>query len=1140
MYQSSASLFSLNLGNKQETYLTALIKIQHQLLAQPEATIDYQRILSLLAEASGASQICVFENHIEAWGGVFAVEKVSWTILSNKKDHNTFYSKTFYYDDCFPRWYKVLAGGNIICANIQDLPSSEQILLQNQGVEGILVLPILINGEFYGIIRFDHGFTDRHWQQEEINFLKMAVQSLTFTWQQNQIQTEKIERSQQAALSSDISFALTQSQNLQELLECCVEATKQHLNFSSACVWIVNPIKNRLELKACAGICNYIEENYQTISIGELQIGKIAQTRQPYLSNNIFYDTEIHLQQWAIAEDIFAFAGYPFMVEDEVVGVMMILSRQPLQKTTFQTLASLVDQVAIGIDVKQKEEKLKKSQARYQAIVEDQTELICRFLPDQNGTITFINPAFCRYFDICNSPLKWNNIFPFMVEPDQVRKDIQSLFDLTTEFPVSIKEHQIRINNEIKWLQWTYRAIFDQKGIIIEFQAIGRDITELIKAKETALQAAQIKAQFLATMSHEIRTPMNGIIGMTELLANTPLNPQQKEFLQTLKSSGQNLLTLINEILDFSKLEAGEVTLETLDFDLNTCLTEVIDILSYQSHQKGLKLSFFLAKNVPLFIKGDPARLRQILINLAGNAIKFTDRGEVIINISYEENLSEDRIALKFAIKDTGIGISSEDLPKLFQSFSQVDLSTTRKYGGTGLGLAISQQLVNLMGGKIKVNSQKGIGSTFYFTLPFIKQALPLTQYSEIKGNKLLLIDQSTSNNIIEAYAQAWQLNYTHIQSLEDALNLLQEQNFDTVLIDSNCFALDSATLGTFIRFIPHWEKIKWIVILPQDEHLKIKSFLNQGVNNYLFQPIRCDRLFESLTQGAITCNIGINQFYTDQIPSSAKILVAEDTQINQMVILNQLKILGYQADCVNNGQEALEKLKKQDYDLVLMDCLMPVLDGYETTQKLREIEATKSKNNQTIVIALTANAFVQDQEKCLTCGMDDFLSKPITLEQLENCLSKWLKTKIEDKKNPENTEELNSKINLELTELINFEHLNDITSGDREFQQQLLFTFITEADRYFLEMEKAFQESNVDKLNHHSHQLKGAARMSGILIIPNLAQELENLSLDQNWNQGQTIINQLKIALKQLTSALETNFFFKNYTHNLEQFILN
>ncbi|GEM_PF-260932 len=1138
MYQSSASLFSLNLGNKQETYLSALIKIQYQLLAQPEAVIDYQQILSLLGEASGASQICVFENHIEAWGGVFAVEKVSWTISGNKKAQNTFYSKTFYYDDCFPRWYKLLAEGDFICANIQDLPSSEQILLHNQGVEGILVLPILINGEFYGIIRFDHCFSDRHWQSEEINFLKMAVQSLTFTWQQNQIQTEKIERSQQAALSSDISFALTQSQNLQELLECCVEATKQHLNFSSVCVWIVNPIKNCLELKACAGICNYIEENYQTLLIGELQIGKIAQTRQPYLSNNIFYDTEIHLQQWAIAEDIIAFAGYPLMVEDEVVGVMMILSRQPLQKTTFQTLASLVDQVAIGIDVKQKEEKLKKSQARYQAIVEDQTELICRFLPDRHGTITFINPAFCRYFNICNSPLKWNNIFPFMVEPDQVRKDIQALFDLTTEFPVSIKEYQIRINHEIKWLQWTYRAIFNQKGIIIEFQAIGRDITELIKAKETALQAAQMKAQFLATMSHEIRTPMNGVIGMTELLANTPLNPQQKEFLQTLKSSGQNLLTLINEILDFSKLEAGEVSLETLDFDLNNCLTEIIDILSYQAHQKGLKLTFFLAKNVPLFIKGDPTRLRQILINLAGNAIKFTDSGEVIINISCEENLREDRIALKFAIKDTGIGISSEDLPKLFQSFSQVDLSTTRKYGGTGLGLAISQQLVHLMGGKIKIDSQKGIGSTFYFTLPFIKQTLPLPQYSEIKGKKLLLIDQSISSHIIQAYAQAWQLNYTHIQSLEEALNLLQEQDFDTVLIDSNCFALDSATLGTFIRFIPHWEKIKWIVILPQDEHLKIKSFLNQGVNNYLFKPIRCDRLFESLTQGAITCNIGINQSQTDQIQSSAKILVAEDTQINQMVILNQLKILGYQADCVNNGQEALEKLTKQDYDLVLMDCLMPVLDGYETTQKLREIEAKKSKDNQTIVIALTANAFVQDQEKCLSCGMDDFLSKPITLEQLENCLSQWLKTKIKEDKNRENPQELNPKINLELAELIDFEHLNQITTGDLNFQQQLLFTFITEADRYIREMEKAFEISNVNKLNHHAHQLKGAARMSGILIIPNLAQQLENLSLDENWNQGSTTIKQLKIVLTQLTDALETNFFLKISTHNLAPFI--
>jgi PAS domain S-box-containing protein len=1126
MYNPSPSLLNLYLGKKREAYLTALVKIQHQLLTTTKTDLDYSKILNLLGEASGASQICVFENHLESWGGVFAVEKVCWSVLDRQNKQNFSHdNKTFYYEDCFPRWYDILKEGEVICAKIKALPLSEQILLQNQGIEGVLVLPILINREFFGIIRFDHNFTDYHWQPEEIDFLKMAVQCLSFTWQQTQETTEKFERSQQAALSSDISFALTQSQNLQELLECCVEATKQHLDFTTCSVWIVNQEKNCLELKASAGLCDYVEENYQTIPMGELQIGKIAQSRQPYLSNNIFYDTQIHLQKWAIAEDIVAFAGYPLMVEDEVVGVMMILSRQRLKKSTFQTLASLVDQVAVGIDVKQKEDKLKKSQARYQAIVEDQTELICRFLPDRHGTFTFVNPAFCRYFDICNSPLKWSNIFTFMVDPDQVSKDLHSLFNLTPEFPVTIKEHKLMINNECKWLQWTYRAIFDEENHIREIQAIGRDITELVKAKESALKAAKIKSQFLATMSHEIRTPMNGIIGMTDILSHTNLNPQQKEFIQTLRSSGQNLLTLINEILDFSKLEAGEVALESINFDLNDCITEVIDVLSYQAHQKELNLQYILGENVPLFLKGDPNRLRQVLINLAGNAIKFTEKGSVVIYVTNENDLSQNSLALKFAIKDTGIGIAPEDKPKLFQSFSQVDVSTTRKYGGTGLGLAISQQLVQLMGGKIEVNSHRGMGSTFYFTLPFIKQSLPLAEYSKVEGMDLLLISQASSSNIIKAYSQAWQLNFTQVKSLEEALQFLPDQShhYGTILIDSDCFALDSNTLGTFMRLIPQWEKIKWIVILPQNQHQQIKSFLNQGINNYLFQPIRCDRLFESLTQGDISCNLGTNSVNPSNVKSSTKILVVEDTQINQMVILNQLKILGYEAQCANNGEEALIKIQQEDYDLILMDCLMPILDGYQTTKKLRQIEGDR---RHTTVIALTANALIQEKEKCLAHGMDDYLSKPLTLNQLEECLSHWLKN--DSFPNTIEIKELSSEINPPMEELIDFNHLTEITAGDVEFQQQLLATFTIEADRYLNALEKSFEEYNYTQVHHHAHQLKGAARMSGIKIIPNLAQELENLNPDHNWSEGKTLIEKAKIVLNTLVISLKNNFFLK------------
>jgi len=455
------------------------------------------------------------------------------------------------------------------------------------------------------------------------------------------------------------------------------------------------------------------------------------------------------------------------------------------------------------------------------------------------------------------------------------------------------------------YLRWAIHPWYTADGKVGGIIIASNPISELVEARETALEAARMKSQFLANMSHEIRTPMNGVLGMADLLLRTPLNPEQQDFVSTLKASANNLLLVVNDILDFSKLEAGEMRLEKMDFDLDSCLAEAIDLLATQASTKGLNLYTSIEQNMPTALRGDPGRLHQILINLIGNAIKFTDSGKVSVSVSLAEREIESEtnekdteqsstskiqdllphksfssVNIRFEVQDTGIGIAPEDQKKLFQKFSQVDASTTRVYGGTGLGLAICQQLVELMGGQIGTVSQLGQGSTFWFVVPFEEQ-------------------------------------------LEDRVQPSLSQVVEKIAASNRQRSAERQTIASR----------KQLALL--------------------------------------------------------RILLVEDVRVNQKVALRQLQRLGYTADCANNGQEALDRLTEERYDIILMDCQMPVLDGYQTTQIIRQQEHETDCHQ--IVIGLTAHAMKGDREKCLAAGMDDYITKPVVLDDLAKVLQRWL-----------------------------------------------------------------------------------------------------------------------------------------------------
>ncbi len=657
------------------------------------------------------------------------------------------------------------------------------------------------------------------------------------------------------------------------------------------------------------------------------------------------------------------------------------------------------------------EHQLHGSQENLSALINNIEDAI--WSVDANYRLVIFNATFSRFFqEHFNLDLRPGNIMADFL-PAEWREEDAALYDRALGGERFIVERRYEFLQVERYYEISYNPIRTNDSIS-GVTVFSKDITErhranrdLRKAMIAAEAANRMKSEFLANMSHEIRTPMNGVIGMTDLLLMTDLTHEQREFARTVRISGESLLIVINDILDFSKIEAGKLDLEIIDFGLREVLDNTLDLLAAQAHSKGLELAAFIRPEVPMHLRGDPGRLRQIINNLIGNAVKFTSHGEVVVTVSRVGETATHTV-LGFEVRDTGIGIDEKAQAGLFQAFSQADGSTTRKYGGTGLGLAISKKLVNLMNGQIRVRSVLGQGSTFSFHAEFEKQPVSVGPVikPDLNGLRVLIVDDNATNReILEHYTRAWKMKSDSASSGRQALEMMRSASvhdpYELAIVDMQMPEMDGLMLGHAIKSDPTIASTQLVMLTSLGNQLDTADMKQAGIEACVLKPVKQSRLFDRLAgvmAGHVpaaahkltkTGTLQITSAPPKPAPAAARILLAEDNVINQKVAIGLLQNIGYRADVVNNGLEVLKALESASYDLILMDCQMPELDGYETTQRIRAKNSDGPR-----IIAMTANAMRGESEKCLAAGMDDYLSKPVRLETLRDMVTRWMPEK--------------------------------------------------------------------------------------------------------------------------------------------------
>jgi two-component system, sensor histidine kinase and response regulator len=825
-----------------------------------------------------------------------------------------------------------------------------------------------------------------------------------------------------------------------------------------------------------------------------------------------------------------------FVVSSGVIVLVLLLARQVL---------IVYENVTLTRELEQKVAKRTAELEGLAAIVNSSADAILG--TDSHGIITSWNPgAEALYGYTAEEAIGRDHSF---LRTEQLSDgELDGLEKLVERgAPVSYQTERVRKDGSIVPVALTASPIRGDDGIR-GIAMIGQDITErrenevaLSLAREEALEASQLKSEFLATMSHEIRTPMNGVIGLTTLLLDTQLDQTQRQYAEGVQGAGQALLTLINDILDFSKLEAGKVELDIAPFDPRMLVEEVAGLLSESARAKGLELIAYCRPGVPAKLVGDLGRIRQILLNLASNALKFTESGEVAIRVDVVKS-GGDLTRVRFEVRDTGIGIDEPDHARLFESFSQADASTTRRYGGTGLGLAISQRLTETMGGEMGVTSELGEGSTFWFVVPLAtvtdpslepsESVQPDFSYARLAGRRVLVVDDNATNRLVlESQLGGWNMVAESVSDAASALEKIREaasagRPFDIAVLDMCMPDMDGLELA---RAISDDEILRdtSLIMLTSTPQMDRAELTAAGVRQWLMKPVRSSEFYDRLmllvagSTPASTAPARVPQ-RNPVTPTRGLVLVVEDNEVNQLVAREMVTKLGYRVEVVGDGAQAVAAVEGILYDAILMDCHMPVMDGFDATAAIRSMPGAASR---VPIIAMTAGAQDEDRRRCLEAGMDDFLTKPVDLTALEDTLAQWVHE--ETKPKPLHQPPLQPDAEAPALDPVRLDLLRHLGPTDGHgLLTEAAHAFRSEVGASLIALNHAIDRSDDEALKRAAHKLKGGAANIGAAGAAALCAQLEELVAsggDGPTRQlpGRQLVGRLETELARVDAAL-------------------
>jgi len=1152
---------------RRERYLSALAEVQ-QILLLTDSDHFPKKPLEILGKVSGASRVYIFHNHYDETGQLLTDLHSEWVAENVVSKLNASNLVNMPFATILPRWTKILSEGGIIQGSIEEFPVEEQDFLSTFNISSLLIIPLIVHNDFYGFIGFDTCDQIRIWTKAEIDLL--------------------------SASAAAISAALERRHVTQSL-------RKSEAHYRG----LVETQADLITRIAPDGAFTFVNDAYCK-KFGKNREELIGHSFTPLVHPDDLDDTidamknlDIPPYRITIEQRAFTIDGWRWIAWEEYA----------IKDRSGKTL----EIQSVGRDIterRQTEQALRKSEESIRELynitssqemgfsekIQALLKMGCRHFGLDNGILLQVKGKQCQvieiyspnnltsrgelfnYADTCwqevlqaNGPVNFEQIDihhkrhpcyqtdrleSYMATPVTAANEIFGLLDFSSPSPhsepfTSVEYEYIRLI-----AQWIGSEI-ERERYTLQLQASAAEIAKknraLAEARDEALDASQLKSEFLATMSHEIRTPMNAIIGMTELLLKTTLNSEQIEYATTVRNSANILLSIINDILDYSRIEAGKLTLDNVDFDLPIIIERTVDIFAPKEREKNLSLMMYISPEIPKRLRGDPVRVHQVLINLISNAVKFTDQGEIIVNATLTQK-TNDHVMIRFSVEDTGIGLSAQARKRIFQPFTQADGSITRKYGGTGLGLSIVKRLVEMMNGEAGVDSEEGKGSTFWFTASFeiaedhlVDDKLTPAFDENLINTRILIVEDSPRHTeIIAKYLQSWNLHCDCARNGKEALDMLlkaavENHPYQIAIIDLVMESMDGYDLAHQIKKEPSIASTKLILLTAYYGEDQDKLASEAGFAAWICKPIKVSHFYDVITnvicsETALSSNASSAQKTDSSTTSCSKntnskglILLVEDNPVNQKLVRKQLEKIGFSVQVVDTGRKAVEEYIKnsKDYQLILMDCQMPVMDGFEATRIIRKTEI--SSNHHIPIIAMTANTTQEDRKSCLSAGMDDYVSKPVNVETVTRILDRWLYTERLRTGNGSGSQSESMPQFKTIDEQIIQSIRSLQANGQPDLLTDLIDTYFKESAEALEFIEKAIETTDFNLLLLKSHDLNGGSRNMGAIALAELCRRLELQARNGALENANKIFQEIKQEYQQVKEALEQQRASKN-----------